>query len=281
VPLPLDVRSIALACAVAHLAVAVAMTYVRISRKTYAGFGAWALSAWCAFGGILLVAVRGFIPDFFSILIANLLLVATSSLILTGLIAFSGRRPDHRLHAGLLTLYTLLMALFLYGLPSLQARLVVISFTIGGLGLTSAHIARKHVPAVLHNANPLVLGTILFVAVMYVLRGLLSLAVPSPTEDFMSPSPVQGLSLLIYLLGHTTLSAGLLVLNGQRVEQDLQGALEECKVLRGILPICAHCKKIRDDQGAWNQIEAYLHQHTEAEFSHGICPECAKTAFLR
>ncbi len=279
--LPLDVRSIALACAVAHLAVAIAMTYVRISRKTYDGFGAWALSAWCAFLGILLVALRGFISDAWSILAANLFLVGTSSLILTGLVAFSGGRPNHRMHAVFLTVYTLLTALFLYAIPSLQARLVVFSFAIGALGLLSAHVAWKRLPAVLHDANPLVLGTILFVAIVYLLRSLLSLAIPPPSEDFMAAAPVQGISLLVYLLGHTTLSVALLVLNGQRVERDLQVSIEECKVLRGILPICAHCKKIRDNQGAWNQIEAYLHQHTEAEFSHGICPECAQTAFGR
>ncbi len=51
-------------------------------------------------------------------------------------------------------------------------------------------------------------------------------------------------------------------------------ALAEIKTLRGILPICATCKKIRDDQGYWNQIEAYIRTHSEVEFTHGICPEC-------
>ena len=51
-------------------------------------------------------------------------------------------------------------------------------------------------------------------------------------------------------------------------------ALEQLKVLQGVLPICAGCKKIRDDQGAWNQMEAYIRDHSEAEFSHGLCPEC-------
>ena len=46
------------------------------------------------------------------------------------------------------------------------------------------------------------------------------------------------------------------------------------KVLSGLLPICASCKRIRDDRGYWSQIEAYLSRHTEAEFSHGLCPEC-------
>ena len=56
----------------------------------------------------------------------------------------------------------------------------------------------------------------------------------------------------------------------------LHKALEEVKILSGFLPICASCKKIRDDKGYWNQIEAYISEHSEAEFSHGICPECVK-----
>lgn len=54
----------------------------------------------------------------------------------------------------------------------------------------------------------------------------------------------------------------------------LQKALAEIKTLRGLLPICMHCKKIRDDQGFWQQMEIYFHAHTNVEFSHGLCPEC-------
>jgi hypothetical protein len=54
----------------------------------------------------------------------------------------------------------------------------------------------------------------------------------------------------------------------------LHKALDEVKTLSGFLPICASCKNIRDDKGYWNQIEAYISKHSEAEFSHGICPEC-------
>jgi hypothetical protein len=51
------------------------------------------------------------------------------------------------------------------------------------------------------------------------------------------------------------------------------------RVLSGIVPICSYCKQIRDDQGYWNQLESYLSAHSEARFSHGICPSCARTLF--
>lgn len=59
----------------------------------------------------------------------------------------------------------------------------------------------------------------------------------------------------------------------------LQQAMLAMRKLSGLLPICAHCKKIRNDQGYWEQIEAYIRDHSEAEFSHGICPECERVYF--
>lgn len=56
----------------------------------------------------------------------------------------------------------------------------------------------------------------------------------------------------------------------------LQEALAEIKTLKGFIPICASCKKIRDDEGYWDQVEAYISKHTDAVFTHGICPDCAK-----
>ncbi len=63
------------------------------------------------------------------------------------------------------------------------------------------------------------------------------------------------------------------------INEELNASLEEVRKLRGILPICAHCKKIRDDKGYWNQIEAYIQQHSEAEFSHSICQDCASELY--
>jgi CheY-like chemotaxis protein len=62
----------------------------------------------------------------------------------------------------------------------------------------------------------------------------------------------------------------------QKLLLQLEKTLKELKVLKGMLPICSFCKKIRDDKGYWNQLEAYISDHSEAEFSHGMCPECAK-----
>ena len=64
----------------------------------------------------------------------------------------------------------------------------------------------------------------------------------------------------------------------RRVSAHLADALNQVKTLQGLLPICAWCKRIRDDKGYWDQIEAYFHKHTGADFTHSICPQCLEKA---
>jgi len=65
----------------------------------------------------------------------------------------------------------------------------------------------------------------------------------------------------------------------KQLVSDLKEAMAKVKTLSGLLPICASCKKIRDDKGYWSQIEAYISGHSEVEFSHSICPECARKLY--
>lgn len=65
----------------------------------------------------------------------------------------------------------------------------------------------------------------------------------------------------------------------ERLNAELREALNQIKTLSGLIPICAACKKIRDDKGYWNQLESYLEEHSDAVFSHGLCPECFQQYF--
>lgn len=99
-----------------------------------------------------------------------------------------------------------------------------------------------------------------------------------------SQKRVETISVILVLAG-VFLSAGIAfitvryVLKVEKIllheRNELQKALSEIKTLSGLLPICASCKKIRDDKGYWNQLELYIRDHSEAEFSHSICPSCA------
>jgi hypothetical protein len=65
----------------------------------------------------------------------------------------------------------------------------------------------------------------------------------------------------------------------KQLERRVQEAHDNIKVLSGLIPICSSCKKIRDDKGYWNLLEQYINDHSEARFSHSICPECKEKLY--
>jgi PAS domain-containing protein len=65
----------------------------------------------------------------------------------------------------------------------------------------------------------------------------------------------------------------------ERLIAELKEALANIKTLKGLIPICASCKKIRTDQGFWQQVEVYIREHSDVEFSHGLCPDCLKKLY--
>lgn len=70
-----------------------------------------------------------------------------------------------------------------------------------------------------------------------------------------------------------------MLIREKALRQELEQAIDEIKTLRGIIPICAYCKNVRPDPDSWQQIEEYVTMHTHAQFTHGICPDCAKKYF--
>ena len=93
-----------------------------------------------------------------------------------------------------------------------------------------------------------------------------TVAVKSGAQDYLVKGQIEE-RLLARSIRHAIERKKLLL--------ELEKALLEIKVLKGLIPICAWCKKIRDDRGYWNQLEEYFKRHIGAEFTHGICPQCA------
>lgn len=78
---------------------------------------------------------------------------------------------------------------------------------------------------------------------------------------------------------HTALLGTTSAREREELISDLRVALAEIKTLRGLIPICANCKSVRDDKGYWNAIEEYLAAHTRVQFTHGLCPGCAEELY--
>jgi hypothetical protein len=83
----------------------------------------------------------------------------------------------------------------------------------------------------------------------------------------------------IWVTALLTLQRKALAEKRDQAIREREEAMAQVKILQGFLPICASCKKIRDDQGAWSQMEVYIRDHSEAQFSHGICPDCARKLY--
>jgi len=94
--------------------------------------------------------------------------------------------------------------------------------------------------------------------------------------DYIS-KPFQAEEILARVKTHLTLYS--LMNRLEEKNNKLQKALDEVTQLQGLLPICANCKKIRDDKGYWNILETYIEKHSEASFSHGMCPDCNKELY--
>ena len=114
-------------------------------------------------------------------------------------------------------------------------------------------------------------------------------------EVWESTHPTDGSAYLVFDYPFVDIDGSLLVLEisldiseRKKIEEErelliseLEKALSENKILRGILPICSYCHKIRDDEGAWDQMESYISRHTEVKFSHGICEDCEKNLLAK
>lgn len=128
--------------------------------------------------------------------------------------------------------------------------------------------------------------------VMALTSAVYGMAITILTRWALGAEPVNLLALFVILLlpvgvgALTTNRNGILQRRGfaqltelEKANRELQKALSEIKELSGLLPICSSCKKIRNDNGYWEQIEGYIRDHSKAEFSHSICPDCAKKLY--
>lgn len=114
---------------------------------------------------------------------------------------------------------------------------------------------------------------------LYTERRIPTWILPVALGAILSISILFGLAYIRILYNHKRLLKNEVTEKTEELRQKnvaLQEALDNIKTLSGILPICSHCKKIKNSEGYWDQVEAYIRKHSDADFSHGLCEECAK-----
>ena len=261
------------------LVLLVCMIYVSRTRKTYPGFHYWTASSIFYFLGNILIGLRGALPDFVTIVVANVVVSATFFMIPYGLGTFAERR--HPFWPYLLTLagVGVVVYYFTFISPSISHRIVVMSGVFAISTVYALIIFKMTIPSFLNGSNLLLVVTLSGGTFWSLVRMIYTLLYEQDIDSFLTASVIQNASVIIYCGLYTFVCFGLCVLNFQRVEHDLLKARDDVKALEGILPICSSCKKIRDDKGYWNQVESYIRAHSDATFSHSICPECMKKIY--
>ena len=275
----LDIRTLSFITGVSALAMFICMAHVALRHRTYPGFSHWGAAFLANCLGLLATSARSILPDTISIVLGNSLNLAAPILICRGLVRFSGARQANWLDiAGLLSLAGLLTC-FTYLDNNMRQRTVFLAFWMAVFYLRAAWLARFPMARVLGGCNCLLAVSLASAGLWLVYYGVFYWFLQGAGNDMMRAGVTTGLNLVLWLFFTTAIMVGLISVNSKRLENDLLSAGEEIVELRSFLPICANCKKIRDDQGYWQQVEMYLEVHTGAETTHSICPDCAKKLY--
>lgn len=240
----------------------------------------WSLGFILKAFGFLGIFLRGAIPDFLSMPVANTLIVAGSALFFAGVSVFVGRGQRLRPALAATALAFVSFLYVTYFQPDYNYRVIVVSIFLAAFDLMTARECAMRAEPETRPARRLVTVFFLVDAVLFIVRCVIALVGPR-VEGFFSFSLVSVLGVIEPLIMPVCLGAGFMAMVNQRTLAEkkkliveLEQALANVKTLSGLLPICASCKKIRDDQGYWHQVESYLLSHSQASFTHGLCPDC-------
>jgi hypothetical protein len=268
------------------------LVFFLATRKTYPGFRRWTSGVGILALGYLFLCLREIVPDAVSIFAANLAFPLGMVMLLEGMRRFLGLSPLSKVwYYSVLGVPFLGLVVFYYDWNSPVLRNVVISAAVTVPHWAMAVLIFRQSASHKSMFFTVIGSLFAFGAAVIVARALWSIF--EPRFHLLLASPVQFtffLSLVVLQIGENLC---FIMLNSERLEselveakttlsstvQELERALGEVKTLTGLLPICAHCKNVRDDQGYWRAVEHFIEEHSEAQFSHGICPDCLQKLY--
>lgn len=287
----LDIKTLLFSNIAISFFMALGLLYYMINYKTYRGYGFWIPSIFVLSFAYTTMALRALMPLLFSIILTNATVVLVGVLRLDGAQRFT---RDHKLKTIYYCLPFATIPFSLYFFVIDDNAILRNLFTSIFLVILAIMISTEFYKNRSRENTKLYMATTL----LQICYGLFIIS--RAIAWFLYPRDslfVAGIIHQLYFLIVTVIEVGIgitwLMMNNQRVEtellaskidlkstvNDLEKALSEVKTLSGIIPICMHCKEIRDDQGYWKKIETFISQHSEAEFSHGICPKCLKDKY--
>jgi len=285
----LDLPTLTVCDAVIVTFIGLLLLFYRQNQKTYPGFGIWIAGTFVGAIGYAGLLFRSSAPAWPGIFFINISFILGSILRLDGVRRFMRNNAlpvGYYIVPVVVLLASTICFYFIY--ENILLRNLVLS---GGIFFFSAVIAQeliRHAPEeqrslyVAAGIINIVFGLEIFSCAAYLLH--------AQTHNTGGVTPflaLHQLFIIFYEIGWCLL---FMMMNSRRIESELydsqeklqdsvdqlQNAMSEIKTLSGLLPICSICKMVRDDKGYWRRIEAYISSHSDAEFSHSICPECVK-----
>jgi hypothetical protein len=274
----LDPATLFLTNAVVFGTVALVTTFYYATQRTYPGFREWLAGAWSATVALVALALLGGggPASRVAILLANVLIVRAGEWLYRGTAGFAGAAS--RLGAADLAVYGGGLAAFSWWLfvdYDVSRRIAVFSLCLawacGKTVLAALRLARGPYRA---SGLFLALATSLL-CVLPLVRGVAALVRAREHPQLLMQRTGVELVLLAGCMGAAVVAIlAFMILNGRRTTVELEEALGQVKQLEGIIPICMYCKKVQVDPDSWTRIEKYVAEHSQATFSHGICPDC-------
>ena len=284
--MPVDFHTLTILMSLSNLMQVMALFVQHRVDKTHQGPGWWTLGNGLIAGAFAFNYLRDSAAVSYIAVIGNSILFnAGVSSLYVGVLRFLGLKVRRDLLMGGNILWAGLIGYFTLVDYNWGVRRVIFGIAIGTLSIL---IAR----ALLEEELPSVTTSRYFLASVFLGESFLVLVnAVSPSNQYSGSLHFDAsfLQIAVYLgslITSTLWTFGFILMVNQRLVTErqqtigeLQVAFDQIKTLTGILPICSHCKKIRGDEGYWEQVESYVAKHTEVEFTHGICPGCLQEHF--
>ena len=282
--MPLDINTLAIFLGLVNIMQVLALFTQYKVDNTHSGPGWWTTGTALCSMAFALSFLRDFAALSRIVIVANYgLLCCSFSVTYVGFLRFMGQRVPGTLLFSVCATVILAESWFTYGHDNQLARRIVVSLALVSISLA---IVRT---MLVNNLGRVALASRYLLCAVFLLEICLVVAVPATSSAGLGLISPYLTNVMIYLgtVITTTLWAfGVILLVNQRLIaerertiHELNGAIEQIRTLKGILPICSGCKKIRDDRGYWEQVESFVSRHSEAEFTHGMCPECMGTLY--
>jgi hypothetical protein len=253
--------------------IAVLMTDAWLQSNQRVSLRYWMIAAWVMLVADILFAARPLMPDMVGRILPTILVTVGHAALFIGTRVHAEQPAPQKLGWALVAFHAIALVLFFTYAPESVWRRVTNSLVWASIALLSYQGLRMSPPVYW---RPLTAPAKVFLAHagFHVFRLLVSLVADSSgNSTFGAMVDIIGdLEVSFFMVA---LFVGLLLAHLQQRNEQLRIALTEVETLSGLLPICAWCKKVRDDDGYWKQVDEYFRQRSKIEFTHGMCSDCS------